>query len=85
MTWRSCWATWTRRARSGAAGCSILLASWQCLGSDIHFKLHAQVEATILSGPRTNLGSFLKALARLEASTAFLSQHRCLLLLSPTT
>ena len=35
-----------------------------------------QVEATILAGPRPNLAAFLKSLARLEASTAFLAQHR---------
>lgn len=35
-----------------------------------------QVESTILAGPHANLTAFLKSLARLEASTAFLSQHR---------
>lgn len=41
-----------------------------------HLDTARQVEAGILSGPRLNLAAFLKALARLEASTAFLSQHR---------
>ena len=35
-----------------------------------------QVESTILAGPHSNLTAFLKSLARLEASTAFLAQHR---------
>lgn len=29
-----------------------------------------------MAGPRSNLAAFLKALGRLEVSTAFLSQHR---------
>ncbi len=35
-----------------------------------------QVESTILAGPHANLTAFLKSLARLEGSTAFLAQHR---------
>ena len=35
-----------------------------------------QIESTILAGPKSNLAGFLKSLSRLEASTAFLSQHR---------
>ncbi len=35
-----------------------------------------QVESTILAGPHANLTAFLKSLARLETSTAFLAQHR---------
>ena len=38
--------------------------------------LYVQVESTILAGPHSNLAAFLKSLARLEASTAFLAQHR---------
>ena len=49
-----------------------VLAGVQSSGTDGHM----QVEATILAGPRLNLAAFLKALARLEASTAFLAQHR---------
>ena len=38
--------------------------------------LYMQVESTILAGPHANLAAFLKSLTRLEASTAFLAQHR---------
>ncbi|KAK9821134.1 hypothetical protein WJX81_005577 [Elliptochloris bilobata] len=43
-----------------------------------HVDTARQVEAKILAGPQHDFGGFLRALQRLEAAIAFLSQHRSL-------
>lgn len=52
----------------------LLMSKSVLLGASL--TLCMQVESTILAGPHSNLAAFLKSLARLEASTAFLAQHR---------
>ena len=44
--------------------------------SPAYAKCGLQVEARILAGPHRDFGGFLRALQRLEAAIAFLSQHR---------
>lgn len=44
--------------------------------SPTYAKCGLQVEGRILAGPQRDFGGFLRALQRLEAAIAFLSQHR---------